>query len=381
MTGRHVLAVRLDSLGDVLLCGPAVRAIQAGADRVSFLAGPRGAAAALLLPDLDDVAVWLCPWISADPPPVDRTEVAELVQRLTAMQIDEAVIFTSFHQSALPMALLLRLAGVQRITAISDDYPGSLLDVRVASPADAPEAERMLAVCAAGGFELPPLDDGRLAIRLPPPRLASLPEGRYVVVHPGASAPARAYPAHQWPAIVDALADQGWDVVVTGSDRERRLTADIAAAATAPAELVHDHGGRHDLPELASVLQHADAVVVANTGPAHLAAAVKTPVVSLFAPVVPAVRWAPFGVPTVVLGDQSAPCRGSRARECPVAGHPCLSSVSAAEVAAAVAELVAPPERTAPERTAPERSAPERSAPERTAPERTAVGAATKGSP
>ena len=47
------------------------------------------------------------------------------------------------------------------------------------------------------------------------------------------------------------------------------------------------------LAELAGVLERAACVVVGNTGPAHLAAAVGTPVVSLFAPVVPAERWAP----------------------------------------------------------------------------------------
>ncbi|WP_335617995.1 glycosyltransferase family 9 protein [Lentzea guizhouensis] len=86
------------------------------------------------------------------------------------------------------------------------------------------------------------------------------------------------------------------------------------------------------------MLAAADAVVVGNTGPAHLAVAVGTPVVSLFAPVVPAVRWAPHGK-HVLLGDQDAPCRGSRARECPVPGHPCLDSVDPATVVAAVAEV------------------------------------------
>ena len=43
--GRHVLVARQDSIGDVLLAGPAVRAVAAGADRVTLLCGPRGRAA------------------------------------------------------------------------------------------------------------------------------------------------------------------------------------------------------------------------------------------------------------------------------------------------------------------------------------------------
>ena len=86
-----------------------------------------------------------------------------------------------------------------------------------------------------------------------------------------------------------------------------------------------DLGGATTLPELAGVLAGADAVVVGNTGPAHLAAAVGTPVVSLFAPTVPAARWRPWGVPHELL-FVDVPCAGCRARVCPVARAPCLSA-------------------------------------------------------
>ncbi len=70
------------------------------------------------------------------------------------------------------------------------------------------------------------------------------------------------------------------------------------------------------------MLRGAEAVVVGNTGPAHLAAAVGTPVVSLFAPVVPAARWHPWGVPHVLLGDQEAACRGDPLARVPDARSP-----------------------------------------------------------
>ena len=71
------------------------------------------------------------------------------------------------------------------------------------------------------------------------------------------------------------------------------------------------------------MLAAAGAVVVGNTGPAHLAAAVGTPVVSLFAPTVPAVRWRPWRVPHELL-FVDVECAGCRARVCPIEGHPCL---------------------------------------------------------
>jgi hypothetical protein len=62
-------------------------------------------------------------------------------------------------------------------------------------------------------------------------------------------------------------------------------------------------------------------------------------VVSLFAPTVPAVRWAPYQVPRVLLGDQQAVCRDSRVTHCPHPGHPCLSGVTAEDVVTAVEQL------------------------------------------
>jgi ADP-heptose:LPS heptosyltransferase len=158
----------------------------------------------------------------------------------------------------------------------------------------------------------------------------------YVVVHPGASAPARAWAPDRCAELVDALAAAGRAVVVTGAPDERALTRHVAGW---PRPGVLDLGGATDFAGLAGVLAGADAAVVGNTGPAHLAAAVGTPVVSLYAPTVPAVRWRPWGVRHELL-HADVPCAGCRARVCPVAGHPCLGGVEVADVVAAVERLV-----------------------------------------
>ncbi|WP_127783595.1 glycosyltransferase family 9 protein [Rhodococcus sp. X156] len=332
----RVLAVRLDSDGDVLLTGPALRALAAGAQRLDVLVSPAGAAAARLLPGVDDVLVFDAPWTGYRPPAVDAAAVQALVQQLAGRGYDLAVVFTSFHQSPLPMALLARLAGIGRVAATSTDYPGSLLDVRHQRLQGRHEVQAALDLTRAAGAA--PLADDRLAVRHPLPHVdALLPAGELVVVHPGASVPARALGAGHAAAVVARLRAEGRTVVVTGGPAETGL----AAAAAAPGAT--DLSGRTTLGELAAVLQRAACVVVGNTGPAHLAAAVGTPVVSLFSPVVPAQRWAPWRVPHVLLGDQQAPCRDSRARECPVPGHPCLSGVAPEAVAAAVTSLVGAP--------------------------------------
>jgi ADP-heptose:LPS heptosyltransferase len=335
----HVLVARLDSAGDVLLCGPAVRAVAAGAGKVTFLCGPAGRAAAHLLPGVDEVVVHRAPWIDPEPQPVTRQAVTALVDDLAGRGIDQAVVLTSWHQSALPTALVLRMAGVGTIAAVSEDYPGSLLDVRHRVDDDVHEVLRAMSTVATLGYELPAGDDGRLRLRPLPPPPPLTPEPPYVVVHPGASVPARAWSPAANAALVDALVGAGRRVVVTGSPAEVDLAGRVAGSGAV------NLAGATDLAGLAAVLAGADAVVVGNTGPAHLAAAVGTPVVSLFAPTVPSTRWAPWGVPTVLLGDQDIACAGCRARTCPVGGHPCLSSVPVSAVVGAVDRLTPAPAR------------------------------------
>jgi ADP-heptose:LPS heptosyltransferase len=343
----RALVVRLDGAGDMLIAGPAIRAVAAGADEVAVLAGPAGAEAARLLPGVDRVLVWACPWVLAEPAAVDSMDFANQLESIRALDVDAALILTSFHQSPLPTALTLRLAGVPWVGAISEDYPGSLLDLRHHVDDLAPEPERALSLARGAGFDLPPGDDGRLAVRRPLPGVSDVaPRETYVVLHPGTSAPARAWPADRFAECAGLLHGAGWRIVVTGSPSEQELAAEVTSAA----EDALDLAGRTTMAELAAVFDSAAAVVVGNTGPAHLAAAVGTPVVSLFAPTVPAAKWAPYGVPRVVLGDQTAPCRDTRARSCPIPGHPCLTTVQAADVVAAVTRLAGRPPVPGPQR-------------------------------
>jgi ADP-heptose:LPS heptosyltransferase len=325
----HVLVARQDSAGDVLLAGPAVRAVAAGADRVTLLCGPAGAEAALLLPGVDEVVVQGAEWIAPDPPPVRRELVERRIGELVECGADCALILTSFHQSPLPLALLLRMAGMPCIGAISEDYPGALLDVRHRVDDDIHEVQRNLSLARAMGFRLPVGEDDRLRVRRPggfPPATG------HVVVHPGASVPARAWAPERHAALVRALAAGHRRVIVTGAPHERALTRRVSGTRGL------DLGGRTSLGELADLLAGAACIVAGNTGPAHLAAAVGTPVVSLFAPTVPAERWHPWRVPHELL-YVPVPCAGCRARTCPVPGHSCLDALPVDDVLAAIAKV------------------------------------------
>jgi ADP-heptose:LPS heptosyltransferase len=328
------IVARLDSAGDVLITGPAVRAIAARHDRVVMLAGPRGREAAELLVGVDEIVEWQAPWVDFDSPELTAAHADDLIKQLRDIAPERVYIFTSFHQSPLPLALLCRMASVPWVGAICTDYPGTLLDLRHQPPEGIAEVDRALSLAQAAGCALPEDDDGGLRIRYPgliPRRLAiRIGTQPFVVFHPGASVPARRPSQARSKAMVAALVEAGYRVVVTGGPDETALTDAVAGDGAV------DLGGRTSLPELAAVFAAARVVIVPNTGPAHLAAAVGAAVVSLFAPVVPAAQWRPYGRRVSVLGDQRASCRDSRARTCPVPGHPCLDGITDAELLAAV---------------------------------------------
>jgi ADP-heptose:LPS heptosyltransferase len=329
----HTLVVRLDNAGDVLLTGPAVRAVAAGSRRVTYLAGPRGAEAAAMLPGVDEVLQFDAPWVGYSPCPTSRVDIDGFVSAIARGAAQRALIFTSFHQSALPIALLLRMAGVPWIGAISTDYPGSLLDLRLDPPENAHEVERSLSLAAHAGFPLPARDNAQLSLR--DFRMIASEKRSYYVVHPGASVPTRALGRVRARELVAALCAAGDRVVVTGERSESALVREVATV-----------GGSLAMPrvttslhELGGVISGGAAIICGNTGPAHLAAAVGTPVVSVFAPVVPVAQWRPWKVPNVIFGDQDIACAGCRARQCPIPGQPCLEPVDAVALAHAARDL------------------------------------------
>jgi ADP-heptose:LPS heptosyltransferase len=280
------------------------------------------------------------PWIEADPMPVHEDAASALVEHVRSAGITDAAVLGSSHQSPLPLAMLLRWAGVERIAAVSHDHAGSLLDVRISGDPDVHEVRRGLLVTEALGYPTPA--DDRLAVDLGG---GSLPDdvalelgsaGHDVVVHPGASVPARTLAPRQWAAVVDAVVRTGRRVLITGSEEEARL----GEAVLGEPPRVIDLRGRVGLRQLGTVLSRSAVVVCGNTGPMHLSAAVGTPVVAAFAPTVPLDRWHPWRVPHVVLGDQTVACAGCRSRACPLDEQACLAGVTGTDVVAALDALV-----------------------------------------
>jgi lipopolysaccharide heptosyltransferase II len=343
---RRVLAIRLDAAGDVLMTTPAFRALRATRpDRLTLLTSTSGASVAELLPEFDDVIVYDAPWMKPGSGTVDPAADRAFIDGLRAQGFDATVIFTVHSQSPLPAATMAYLAEIPRRLAFCHENPYKLLTDWVPDPeTDQPlrhEVRRQLDLLAHVGIKAA---DDHLSLHVPDvasrsvrARLEGLGIGRrdpWIVVHPGATAPARRYPPDRFGEVLRRLhLRTGWPVILTGSRRERPLVEEVRIAADGVGSSL---AGQLTTAEMAALIAIAPLVLTNNSLPAHMAAAVGTPVVDLYA--LTNTQHTPWAVPNRVL-SVDVPCKGCRRSVCPLGHTRCLHAVDPRDVVDALLEL------------------------------------------
>jgi lipopolysaccharide heptosyltransferase II len=345
-SAKRILCVRLDYLGDVLMTSPAIRALgqSIAGSHVTLLASRGGAAAARFIPEIDEVIEYDAPWLKSSAEHEPRVD-HEMIERLARGGYDAAVIFTVYSQNPLPSAMLCYLAGIPLRLAYCRENPYQLLTdwIRETEPQEQlrHEVRRQLDLVATVGART---GNERLSFSVPAPDLHWIrnelqlrgidPERPWIVLHPGASAPSRRYPPQHWTEAAHALSVQlRCPLVFTGSSEEAPLVEDIRHGLENSWSLA----GRLDLGKLAALISLAPLLISNNTGPAHLAAAVGTPVVDLYALTNP--QHTPWQVPNRVLYEDVS-CRYCYKSVCPQTHHRCLSEVEPARVVRAALELL-----------------------------------------
>jgi lipopolysaccharide heptosyltransferase II len=261
------------------------------------------------------------------------------------MRFDAAVIFTVYSQSPLPAACLCYWAGIPLRLAHCRENPYGLLTdwVRETEPESwiRHEVRRQLDLVATVGARC---DNERLSLRLPSGALVQIRQyleriidldRPWVVIHPGATAPSRRYPPEGFAAVARRLVhDLGCQVIFTGTASERDLVESIQDAMQ---EESHALVGSLDLSQCAALIALAPLLISNNTGPVHLAAAVGTPVVDLYALTNP--QHTPWLVPHRVL-FHDVPCKYCYKSICPEGHHDCLRLVQPDAVVRAASELL-----------------------------------------
>lgn len=348
---RTILCVRLDSMGDVLMTTPALRAIKEHLPgrRVLLLASPSGAGIASLVPEIDDVIVYQAPWMKAAPQREESSYDLKTMERLKEMDIDGAVIFNVYSQNPLASALLCYLADIPLRLAYCRENPYRLLTDWVPDP----EPHRLIRHEVRRQLDLAGVincrtDNERLSLQysaLAFKNVTQLLKGQgiesgkpFVVIHPGATAPSRRYPPASFAqAARRTVLDLQMQVVFTGEKTEAPLVEEIRTAAG-----VHSASlaGLLDLDGFAALIAIAAMLVSNNTGPVHMAAALGVPVVDLYALTNP--QHSPWNVPSRVL-FHDVPCKYCYKSVCPQGQNDCLTLVHPDRVIEAIVELLEVP--------------------------------------
>ncbi len=334
-TFSRILAIRLDNIGDVVMTGPALRALRQAYPRarITLMASPGGGQAAPLLPWVDDVITWRAVWqdIAKNPPVAPKKEY-ELADLLAGHEFDAAFIFTSFSQSPYPPAYACYLAGIPLRVGQSREFGGALLSHWVRPPRDETyQVERNLHLLRSVGI---PIRSAAMELTVPETAQQSASallaaagiclDQPYLVLAPGASAAARRYDEARFADVALRLVGEtGLPVVLIGSPREAgafpalevlasRQSADASLPANAKRPEVVSLIGKTSLPEMAAIIGGSALLIGNNSGSMHIAAALRRPMVILFSGTDLLEQWAPRTGRANLLNRPTgcAPCRG-----------------------------------------------------------------------
>lgn len=344
---ERILIVQLDHLGDAVITSTMLPALRARFPRASIdvLASRRCREWFEACPDVARVHV--CRFDRFDRPACGFWMLVLLAWGIVLRR--ERYDVAIDPRGEFPHALLLWLAGARRRVGWSCGGGGFLLtDVPSYVPGRS-EYESRQALLTKLEIDVvpaaPAIEPGPFARRTIDSELQAIRGAAHqvIVLHVGAGTAAKQWPVEHWRELIGRLL-VAYDarLVLVGGAAERRLAREITEGNCWPG--VVDWTGCLSLRELAALFMRADLVVGADSGPAHLAAAVRTPVVVLFSGTNDAGQWAPRG-PRVAVLRQPVECSPCHRTRCPLVDHACMQELTPELVLREVAQFCYDPAR------------------------------------
>jgi ADP-heptose:LPS heptosyltransferase len=279
-------------LGDLVAATGALRALRRGypETEITLVSLPWATALAPHLPYVDRLLPY--PGAPGLDGGGDEEELEEFLARMRAERFDLAV---NMHgRGPTSTELIVRFGARMTAGFTGTGITAPPLDVEVPWEAEEHESRKLLLLTEKiGGVSAGPEpelcvleEDQRRARTLLPPGLRK----PLALVHPGASVPEKRWPEEAFGSVAKGLIRHGYAVAVTGSSAEKKLTSQVADLAPGALDL----GGQTDLSTLVALVAQANVLVSNDTGPAHLAYALKTSSVTTFGPSTDIRRWGPL---------------------------------------------------------------------------------------
>lgn len=304
---KNILCIRADNMGDVIMSGPAIRALKEtlGA-KITLLTSSIAAPIAGLMDEIDEVITFDFPWVKNDSA-TDVNALPALIEKIRAKNFDAAVIFTVYSQNPMPAIMLAYWAGIPNRLAYCRENPYKLLTNWV--PDEEPytfinhQVKRDLALVATLGVYA---NDEKLCLKVNAGLWNDIENNlkllgfdhtkKWLILHAGVSEPKRQFPIESWVETAKKLINEGYQIILTGSRSEKILTDELQMKIGNGS---YSTGGMFKLDELVTLISRASIMLSVNTGTVHIAAAVGTPVVVLYALTNP--QHTPWKVPCEVL--------------------------------------------------------------------------------
>ncbi len=311
---RLIEVIRLGSMGDLVLCEPSIRALANAHPeaQVRLVARRRWHDLYRHHPQVDEV-LDLSSARAAAPPDLS----VDLHNRLDTRRLAARAPQRTHWRKRRGFDLLRGLLG----QPLHRSYRGGPHQLeRLARALDLPPSRPELHLSQAWREQVAGLEVGVLLV-------------------PGAGWAVKAWPAERFAALARALSGRGHPVSVVGGPGEESVVTTVATSGRAQA-MPADLG----VGPLGALLERAAVVVANDSGPAHLAAALGTPVVTIFGPTAPG-RWGPpsEGGLVVTSDPPCGPCSDFGGRGCREARRHCLEDLDVERVLEAVARLIRPP--------------------------------------
>lgn len=290
------------------MTSPAIRALkQTFHSHITVLTSAMASGIARFIPEIDDVITYDLPWIKSNEVTGAET-ITEIVEIIKQRKFDAAFIFTVFSQNPLPAAMLAYMAQILVRVAYCRENPYDLLTHWVADKEPYTfiqhQVERDLKLVAHIGaktsdksISLTVLKEAWQKAQSQLTNAGVNLSKEWLLFHAGVSEKKREYLRGLWiEAAKTMIEEHNYQVLFTGSSSEKSLTDELAFKTGKGSFSL---GGACKLDEFIALVSHAPVVVSVNTGTIHIAAAVQTPIVVLYAQTNP--QHTPWQVPHVIL--------------------------------------------------------------------------------
>lgn len=298
----RILIVRLGAMGDVIHTLPAAADLRRALPDAYLAWAVESRWAALLEsnPDLNRVIpVALRDWRRAVASRNSWNQASALVREMQAADFDLALDF----QGLLKSAAVARLSGAPRVGGLERPLLREpLAELAYSSRISASSRHVVDRYREVGAFAAPVASPSRAAFPLPPgtPK-AGLPD-RFILASPGAGWGAKEWPSQHYASLASTVWREHRIPMLADCPLEQDERVAAIRDASPPGAVV-PHAST--IPELIGATRKAAAVVGVDSGPLHLAAALKTPGVAIFGPTDPA-RNGPYSSVITVVRSRTA---------------------------------------------------------------------------